>query len=297
MAWGSKDAHQKSGLPPIQDLYKQLTPVGKQSIRLFALGFVVLSLLWIYATDGLVVALNLTAEGSRWVSTLKGLIYVLVVAGLITRARVILIYGAEELARKKQASDFDALDRLARAAEFRDEASGHHNLRISLFAETIGRYLGFESDVLYELNRAATLHDVGKIATPDGILRKPGKLDPAEREEIERHVIAGDSILSNGRWSGIEVARRIARHHHESWDGSGYPDQLTGTDIPLEARVVSVCDVFDALLSERPYKPPWPWEEAVEEIRRLSGTKFDPNVVDAFNQALPDLECIWNKHR
>jgi len=179
-------------------------------------------------------------------------------------------------------SNRELVRKLATAAEFRDDETGFHNHRISEYARLVGARMGLSPDECDLLFHGAALHDVGKIAIPDDILRKAGPLTSEEREVMQAHVLLGAEILADSISPEIEVAQTIALSHHENWDGSGYPYGLRGPQIPLEGRIVSVCDVFDALASLRPYKDAWLPHAALEEIRRLSGTKFDPHVVEAF---------------
>ncbi|MBF0612515.1 MAG: DUF3369 domain-containing protein [Magnetococcales bacterium] len=169
---------------------------------------------------------------------------------------------------------------LAVASEFKDQETGNHINRIVNYTEELAIQLPVARDLAQSYARASMLHDLGKMGIPDAILQKPGKLTKEEFELIKNHPRMGMEILSKNEW--FELARQIAFCHHEKWDGSGYPQGLSGEAIPLPARIVAVADVFDALTSRRPYKEPWPVEEAVEEIRRGSGSHFDPKVVDAF---------------
>ena len=137
------------------------------------------------------------------------------------------------------------------------------------------------------LRLASPLHDIGKIAIPDSILLKPGKLTPGEYDVVKTHTTIGARILSQSSSEVLCLAETIALAHHERWDGSGYLG-LAGDDIPLDARIVSVVDVFDALVNERPYKEPWPADEAVAEIASLSGKHFDPDIVEAFLASVDD---------
>ena len=156
-----------------------------------------------------------------------------------------------------------------------DHATQKHAERIARLAFEIGRELGLDGRALDELRQAAPLHDIGKLAVPEEILLKPGRLDPAEMAIARRHAAAGAQMLTG-------LAAEIAHTHHERWDGTGYPAGLAGEEIPLAGRIVAVADVFDALISERPYKPAWPVERAIAEIRAGAGTHFDPAVVAAF---------------
>jgi len=173
----------------------------------------------------------------------------------------------------------EILERLALAAEYRDDDTGEHTKRVGQMAAQIAQTLGLPEAEL--IGRAALLHDVGKIAIPDSILLKPGKLSPEEFSHMKTHTTLGAKMLSGGRFALLQRAEEIARTHHERWDGTGYLG-LHGDTIPIAGRIVAVADVFDALTSERPYKQAWPYKEAIEEIQRQSGRQFDPRVVDAF---------------
>lgn len=176
----------------------------------------------------------------------------------------------------------EILERLALAAEYRDDATGEHTRRVGRESAALGRALGMSLDEVDDIRRAAPLHDVGKIALPDRILLKEGPLTEEEMEEVKEHPTVGARILSGSRVPMLLLAEDIALSHHESWDGTGYPQGLKGEEIPLCARIVAVVDVFDSLTHERPYKRAWTEEEALDEIELLAGTKFDPRVVEAF---------------
>lgn len=176
----------------------------------------------------------------------------------------------------------EALEALARAAEYRDNETAEHTRRVSEMCREIGLYLGMSDEDAEELFLAAMLHDVGKIGVSDTILFKPGKLDDGEWEEMKRHPIYGAEVFEKSVSPLMQVARVIALNHHERWDGTGYPNHLAGEDIPLVARIVAIADVYDALVSERPYKRAWSHADAVREIASQSGKHFDPRVVEAF---------------
>jgi putative two-component system response regulator len=142
------------------------------------------------------------------------------------------------------------------------------------------------------IRQAAPLHDIGKIAIPDSILLKPGRLSEEEFEVVKTHAVLGARVLSGGGSDLLEAAERIARHHHERWDGGGYPDGLAGDAIPVAARLVHVADVFDVLVHERPYKESWTVEAAADEIRAGAGTQFDPEAVEAFEALGPP---VWRE--
>jgi putative two-component system response regulator len=176
----------------------------------------------------------------------------------------------------------EILERLAVAAEYRDDATGQHIRRVSTTVFLLAIALELPDRELEIIERASKLHDVGKIGIPDNILLKPGKLTPEEFEVIKTHTTIGARILSDARSDLVRMASTIAQTHHERWDGTGYPLGLCGDAIPIEGRIVAVADVFDALTHARPYKKAWPVEEALAEIKRQSGSQFDPAVIKAF---------------
>lgn len=182
--------------------------------------------------------------------------------------------------------------RLARAIEYRDGDTGEHVSRVASICRLIAEAMDLGPERCRTIYLAAPLHDIGKIAIADAILGKPGRLTPEEMAEMRRHVTIGASILEGGTSDLIHVAGRIALSHHERWDGTGYPDRLAGRDIPLEARIVAIADVFDALCSERPYKKAWPIDAARAEILRLGGSHFDPACVDAFESRWADIAVV-----
>lgn len=182
--------------------------------------------------------------------------------------------------RQLQEALHEGVMMLAKAAEAKDDDTGEHVFRIQALTEKICRGLGLDVGRTRQIGLSSILHDVGKINIPDRILRKPGKLTLAEFEIMKTHTLAGERIL--GRTDFYQTAREIARNHHERWDGSGYPDGLSGASIPLAARIVSVADVYDALTSKRPYKSAWPRQRALEEMFQLKGKLFDPEILEAF---------------
>jgi CHASE2 domain-containing sensor protein len=186
-------------------------------------------------------------------------------------------------------TQLEIIHRLAAATESRDEETGLHLERIGLLCERVGLVLGLSAAEAETLRHASLLHDVGKIAVPDAILTKPGKLTEEEWVVMRRHAEAGANILSGSSAPIMRMAEEIALTHHERWDGGGYPAGLAGEQIPLVGRICAVCDVFDALLSPRPYKDPWPLQDALDELRRERGKHFDPAVVDAFMTLIDDL--------
>jgi putative two-component system response regulator len=172
----------------------------------------------------------------------------------------------------------DTLERLAIAAEFRDDETGRHTERVGEVAVMLGTALDLPEEDLFLIRRAAPLHDVGKIGIPDSILRKPGPLTAEEWEIMKTHATIGARILAGGRSRVVQLAEEIALHHHERWDGEGYPAGVAGEAIPLAGRLVMVADVFDALTSERVYREAWPAEKVLGYIKLHAGRRFDPRI-------------------
>jgi len=189
---------------------------------------------------------------------------------------------ARQSTRELEEARLDVLERLGLAAEYRDDETYEHTLRIGRAAELIGQAAGLDRDTLGLLRRAAPLHDLGKLAISDSILLKPARLSPEEFEIMKTHVTIGGEILARGRSALLRMSEEIARGHHERWDGGGYPMGLSGEDIPMSCRIVALADTFDALTHDRPYSQAQEIPEAVGEIRRLAGEHFDPHLVDAF---------------
>jgi putative two-component system response regulator len=196
-----------------------------------------------------------------------------------------------ERTRQLEAAYGETLERLARAAEYRDDNTGQHTQRVGYLSARVAQALGLPAEEVDLIRRAALLHDVGKIGVPDRILLKPDRLTPEEYQEMKMHAVFGARLLEKSAAPLLQLAEEIALCHHERWDGDGYWG-LKGEQIPLAARIVSVIDVFDALTHERPYKRAWLVEEALAELKRQSGKQFDPDVLDAFLRVLaedPDL--------
>lgn len=179
--------------------------------------------------------------------------------------------------------------RLGRAAEFKDNETGNHVLRMSHYARLIAEAHGMGQAAAGVIFNTAPMHDIGKIGIPDAILLKPGKLDAAEWKVMHQHPIMGAEIIGKHDNELLESARIIALSHHEKWDGSGYPQGLKGEDIPLEGRIVAIADVFDALVSVRPYKAAYSVEYSLSLMENDTGRHFDPELMKAFKIALPEI--------
>lgn len=208
---------------------------------------------------------------------------------LETRLLYVQIHGRNQFLEEQVLQGTSALDQaqaeviecLEKLAGYRDDETAQHAQRVGLLAASISRAMGFSEDRAHLIRAAATLHDVGKIAIPDSILLKPGKLTLEEFDRIRKHTAIGAEILSMSHFSILTLAREIAFYHHERWDGCGY-NSIGGEDIPVAARIVTLADTFDVLTHDRPYRRAWPADRAVAEIHRERGRQFDPHVVDAF---------------
>ncbi|MDI1253355.1 two-component system response regulator [Thermomonas sp.] len=189
----------------------------------------------------------------------------------------------------------ETLTRLARAIEYRDTGTSAYLERMARIAGLIAEQLGLPEDEARMVEMAAPLHDIGKIAIPDAILLKPGPLTEVEIAVMRQHPRIGHELLSDSQNRFIQAGASIALRHHERYDGTGYPDGLAGENIPLEARIVAVADVLDALLSPRPYKPAWDIEAALDYIRSQRGRHFDPRCVDALLDSQERLHEICRR--
>jgi putative two-component system response regulator len=190
----------------------------------------------------------------------------------------------------------EVIRRLGRAAEYRDNETGLHIIRMSQYAACLGQAAGLSEQECETLLNASPMHDIGKIGIPDRILLKPGKFEPHEWEIMKTHAAIGAEILSGHPSELMDMARTIALTHHEKWDGSGYPNSLSGEAIPLVGRIVALCDVFDALTSVRPYKRAWSVEDSLRYITDNSGMHFDPDLVQCFQQIMPEILGIRERY-
>jgi putative two-component system response regulator len=208
----------------------------------------------------------------------------------IVRART---NALERSATRLKLSREETVRRLSRAVEYRDEETGGHTERMSAYSALLAGKLGLD----YESIRIASpMHDVGKVALPDNLLLRPGALDAEERAEMERHTWIGYQILAGSGSALLELGATIALTHHEKWDGTGYPRQLSGSAIPMEGQVAAVADVFDALTSDRPYRKAFSLEETMDTMRQERGKHFDPRLVDIFFENVDQLVEIRDRH-
>jgi response regulator RpfG family c-di-GMP phosphodiesterase len=211
----------------------------------------------------------------------------------VTRDNELLEARVRERTQELWETQIEVVQRLGTAVDWRDAETGHHIQRIGHFCERLALEIGMEPADAELLRHASALHDVGKVGIPDGILTKPGRLTDEERETMKTHTTIGGNILSGSASELVRLAQEIALTHHEHWDGNGYPNGVSGERIPLAGRICAICDVFDALLSTRPYKEAWSIDRALEEIERVSGSQFDPGLVQAFVPIAHELHREW----
>jgi len=202
-------------------------------------------------------------------------------------ARQVEVATQQVVSREKE-----TLLRLAKAGEYRDQETGYHVIRMAKYSRQIAEALGLSDMECDEIEYAAPMHDIGKIGIHDDVLLKPGKFEPQEWLTMQQHTTIGHAILSNSQSRYIQTGSIIALSHHEKFDGTGYPHGIVGIDIPLVARIVSVADVYDALVSNRPYKQPWSETDAQDYLEKHSGTQFDPICVEAFFERIDTIKSI-----
>jgi putative two-component system response regulator len=216
-----------------------------------------------------------------------------IIKKLLTRAEVFEGRVAKSELQKRDQQLFvarvEVMERLAVAAELRDDSTGEHSYRVGRLASLLAKSLGCDDDMIFMIDIAARLHDIGKVGIPDGILLKPDKLNASEREVMKTHTTIGAQVLAQSQIPHMQMAEEIARCHHEWWDGNGYPSGLAGEDIPLAARITALADVYDALTHKRAYKHAWTEDSALTEILALRGRQFDPKLTDTFLALITSL--------
>lgn len=259
-----------------------------------AIGYGVVTSLYIVFSDKIAAAVSEAPGLLERIQMFKGLSFILITSVLLflmIRQQTKRLIKVDD---EKSAAQKEIIRRLAIAAEWRDDETGEHVLRVSEFAYVIAKNYGLQDSDCERIKVAASMHDVGKIGVSDDVVMFDGIFSLEQRKKMQLHTIIGAQILANGDSDLLQTAHRIALSHHERWDGTGYPYKLKGEEISIEARITAVADVFDALLSSRRYKKPWPWDAAVREIVTNAGTQFDPKVVEAFEVSQPELIKVWN---
>lgn len=236
-------------------------------------------------------------ENVEIIIKIRNMIELRILHNQIASQNKLLEFKVNERTKELRYTQYDIIRRLAQAAEFRDGDTGIHIIRMSQYAKKLGEALGLNDEECDLLHHASPLHDVGKIGIPDSILLKPGKLTADEFEIMKTHTTIGAKILAGSDSPVMKLAEVIALTHHERWDGKGYPYGIKADEIPFTGQICSVCDVFDALTSARPYKKAWSIQEAVDEIKRMRNVNFNPKIVDAFLDILPQIENIQLKYK
>jgi response regulator RpfG family c-di-GMP phosphodiesterase len=249
---------------------------------------------WAIAVIEIATLLAVAQLSHSWDASLVLVATALVVVGVVGAA-----VAGEQQARLAavQEARTEMLQRLARVIEFRDIDTGTHVERMGEYCALIARCLGWSEDAIARLRAAAPMHDVGKVAVPDRILLKPGPLTQEERLVMQRHTTVGYEMLAGSSSAEIELGAEIALTHHEHFDGSGYPCGLSGADIPMAGRIVAVADVFDALTSDRVYRPAMSVGDALQILHEGRARQFDPKVLDAFDNALDEILSARTRNR
>lgn len=246
--------------------------------------------------------INFPFDVREFLARIKNLLQIWQAQKIILHQKEILEYKVNQrtqdlqYAQKKLLeSRLEVVRRLGRAAEYRDNETGLHIIRMSKIAALLGRASGLNEEEADMILNASPMHDIGKLGIPDSILLKPGKLDGEEWNIMQTHAQIGADILAGSTSPLLVMAHDIALSHHEKWDGSGYPNGLKGEDIPIESRLSTVADVFDALTSIRPYKQAWSVEDTMDYFRSQSGKQFDPILVRLLEKELPNVLMIKEK--
>jgi putative two-component system response regulator len=238
----------------------------------------------------------LTLRGFKVSGTIVGVLAFVLIAAVLLYFAVWSV--ARELVtakRRLRESEEELVRRLGQAAEWRDDETGDHTLRVGEYCSAIAHGMGLSAADCEAIKTAAMLHDIGKIGIPDFVMVKAGDLSAEERQLIQAHTLMGSDILADSEIPLIRMAQRIAASHHEKWDGSGYPYGLAGEAIPIEGRIAALADVFDALTSRRRYKDAWSFDQSVQEVICQSGAHFDPEVVKSFQLVLPKIRATYEK--
>lgn len=259
-------------------------------VSFFQLAF---GVFWILCSDAIVATAASSPEHLSRLQTLKGVMYMVIAFGVMYLVVYRLTVSLLDHKNARVRAEREVIERLAMAAEWRDDETGDHVRRVAETAAIVARKYGLDPAACQRVRIAAAMHDIGKIGVPDEVVMFEGRYNLEQRLRMNAHTLIGGQILRNAKGPLMTTARNVALYHHEKWDGTGYPERLSGEDIPIEARITAVADVLDALFSRRRYKDAWPWEIAVQEIVDGSGTQFDPKVVDAFVASASEIRAIY----
>ncbi|MDX8395616.1 MAG: HD domain-containing phosphohydrolase [Mariprofundaceae bacterium] len=240
--------------------------------------------------DGIVGTLELINPDEKAVSRMR--------MGLIKSFSVMAAVSIVNLRLRENLKEayMETLFRLGVASEYNDEDTYDHIQRIRHSSKIIAEQMGYSTEAQENIFHASAMHDIGKIGVADFLIQKKGRLTDEEMSVMRTHPEIGSSILKDSKTEILQLSESIALCHHEKWDGSGYPHALKGDNIPHVARIVAIADVFDALVNARPYKKAWPLDKALALIREERGAHFDPDVVDAFFEVLPEIKVVQKKY-
>ena len=227
---------------------------------------------------------------------IRNMLEVRIMAKAMKNQNLILDGMVKERTKELNDTRLEVIRRLGRAAEYRDDMTGFHIIRMSRYSQILALAAGMSEAEAETLLNASPMHDIGKIGIPDKVLLKPGKLDAEEWKIMQTHVDIGVEILSGSDSDLMKMAAEVAQNHHEKWDGSGYPRALAGENIPFTGRIVAVADVFDALTTARSYKDAWTVEKAVEFLKEQRGQHFEPRLIELFIEILPDVLKIREQY-
>lgn len=253
--------------------------------------------LWETYADGLIASFIGGSADSESLSLIKSMLFIGFTSIAVYAAARITISRVYKADVKAISSEEEVLRRLGQAAEWRDDETGDHTLRVGEYCGAIASGLGWSRSRCEMVRKAGILHDVGKIGIPDSVMMKPGLFEDSDRKLMMAHTLLGADLLIGSDSPMLQMACRIAASHHERWDGKGYPYGLKGEEIPIEGRIAAVADVFDALTSRRRYKQAWSFDRSVSEIESLAGSHFDPAVAEAFAKALGEIRIVYDRYK
>ena len=271
--------------------------IGMAAVAISSLGSVFLVYLsFMFPMISLLASWMLMQEGELYQIT--GIIALVAIIYFVITARMYNQNLYEAISKKEEIekTQLEILERLGRASEYRDNETGQHVTRMSMYCHVLSKQMGLDKEFCDLMLYASPMHDIGKIGVADDILKKQAALSDDEWVRMREHVSIGVSILDGHESKLMQCATLIAQSHHEKWDGSGYPYGLKAEQIPIEGRIAAICDVYDALTSERPYKKAWSVSEALAWIDSQSGKHFDPNVVSHFMKIIPILQEIGDHY-